>query len=484
MKLRPCQETAIWSAWLRTKSKRRTMRETGHAWPTVDRVVTECEARIQRDIEQRRERIAAGQPLPPPDLPEVEPFHPPAALPIGSADESPVHSVKGDDAGGQTVELTSDRLIHTLDEAIAFAQVDLSVWRVKDWECTAWQVGMKVRERDGQRVVRETPVKKQLWRVRLRLERLLPKSLHDATEALIRRMEQLAPRSLTLATLGRPPVERTHCWEVDLFDVHIGKLAWRAETGQDYDLRIAQDVFRNAMEDLIARASGFPPERILIPVGNDFFQVDNLQSATTKGTRVDSDGRYAKIIELGTASLIEGIVKLLAIAPVEVLWIPGNHDRLSSYHLCREIKAWFRHADVTVDVGPSPRKYFEHGMNLVGFTHGDREKERSLAAIMMTEAADRIRKGQHREFHVGHTHRSKVSETMPVNEEDGFTVRRLASLSATDAWHHENGYVGSRRAAEVFVWSKEPGITGHFYVNARTSATSAAGPRLYQPEAA
>lgn len=401
-----------------------------------------------------------------------KPSEPEAPKPERSEEES-------DDGNKRTVVLATGEFIKTEADAVRYAEVDTRIWRVKKWGCGAWQVGMKLKTwkeapSGATRLIQEKPHTTNLWRVWIELERLAPKSLQEATEALIGQMERYSPR---YPKLPKPKkLADPHLWEIDLFDVHIGKLAWRAETGQDYDLRIAEGVFRNALHDLIARATGFPAERILIPVGNDFFQVDNLQSATTKGTRVDSDGRYAKIIELGTASLIRGIEALVPIAPVDVLWVPGNHDRLASYHLCRELRAWFRHTGrVNVDVGANPRKYYEYGDNLIGFTHGDREKERSLPAIMLSEAADLLHKGQCREWHLGHQHRTKAWETTSVNEEDGVTVRRLASLSATDAWHHESGYVGNRRAAEVFIWGKTPGLSGHFYVDARESPAKKRG---------
>lgn len=367
----------------------------------------------------------------------------------------------------RTQEFVSDQRIRTLEDAIAFAEVDLSVWRVKRWSCGAWQQGMKLTTRDDKgRVLTEKPHKQTLWRVKVELERILPKPWHDATEALIERIAQHAPHYPKLGPV--PPIETPHCWEIDLVDMHFGKLAWAAETGQNYDLRIAESVYRNAVLDLIRRAQGFPPEEIVMLIGNDFFQVDNKQSATTKGTRVDSDGRYAKIIDCGTAAKIWAVELLAPIAPVKLYWVPGNHDDQTSYHLAREIKAWFRHSDrVTVDCSPNPRKYHSYGDNLIGFTHGDKEKERSLPATMLTEAAHLIRPGQRREWHIGHHHRVRTCETVAVNEEDGVTVRRLASLTATDAWHNEMGYIGNRRAAEVFVWGRDAGLAGHFYVNAR-----------------
>jgi hypothetical protein len=46
-----------------------------------------------------------------------------------------------------------------------------------------------------------------------------------------------------------------------------------------------------------------------------------------------------------------------------------------------------------------------------------------------------------------------------VHEEMGVTIRRCRSLSGTDAWHHNLGYVGNVKAAEGFAFSKTLGET-------------------------
>lgn len=382
--------------------------------------------------------------------------------------QSERRDTEGDDGNSHHIDLSSDVQIRTQEDAIRHAEVDLSIWRVKRWSCTAWQVGMKIRRFDptSGKVVGETPTKKSLWRVSIDLERLAPKAIQDATASIMAEMRLYSPKYPKLGSLK--PIAAPHLWEIDLFDVHFGKLAWGAETGQDYDLAIAEQVYRNAVLDLLQKAQGFPCDRILFPLGNDLCHIDNQNSATTKGTRVDSDSRYCKVIATVRKSLIWAVELLSQHAPVDVLWIPGNHDQLASYHLADVVSAWFRHSDrVNVNLDPSPRKYYTYGDNLIGFTHGDKENPKALTGIMLAEAAGLIRAGQHREFHLGHRHRSQVFHTPKVNEDEGLTLRYLTSLTASDAWHHENGYVGSRRAAEVFVWGRTGGLTGNFYVNTR-----------------
>jgi hypothetical protein len=376
-----------------------------------------------------------------------------------------VHKEEGDSAH---VEYTSDKRICTLEDALEYAEVDLAVWRVDRWEVVSWEVGMKLRSFDRGKVTHEQPVKKNLWRVKLYLKRIMSKSLQLATEAVFARMESHAPSYPKPPTRMQP--RRPHMLEIDIFDAHFGKLAWSEECGpgQNYDLRTAEMLYRNAVDDLLALAAGFEIERFLLPIGNDFFHIDSLRNQTTAGTQVDTDGRYAKIIEIGEMAVIWAVERLATLAPVDVLWCPGNHDRLSSFHMARTLKAWFRSIpDVTVDCSPKVRKYHRYGTTLIGFEHGDKVKHEKLAGLMPLEMPHDFAETTTREFHVGHQHRARKLEFASLDTHGGIPVRVLRSLSAVDQWHFENAFVGSLRAAEAYLFSKETGYSGHFVANAR-----------------
>src|SRR5690606_4715324 len=102
---------------------------------------------------------------------------------------------------------------------------------------------------------------------------------------------------------------------MSLYDQHFRKLCWAAEHGHNYDLKIAESLYHNAVEDLIRYTQGLPLERILFPVGNDFLHVDNLNFTTQKGTPLgaDSEGRYAKIVAMAFGSLVVAIERMASI---------------------------------------------------------------------------------------------------------------------------------------------------------------------------
>jgi hypothetical protein len=169
--------------------------------------------------------------------------------------------------------------------------------------------------------------------------------------------------------------------------------------------------------------------------------------------------RYARLIHS------EAIKNLLDIGPVKVITIPGNHDRVFSFHLGEVLAAEFKgNKHVKFDNGNAPRKYHQHGINLLGFTHGCDEKHDALPLIMAGEAPVQWSKTKHREWHLGHFHRMKETHYTAGDSFASVRVRILPSLAAIDAWHLNKGYI-ERRASEAYLWHSETGYIGHLSSN-------------------
>lgn len=252
--------------------------------------------------------------------------------------------------------------------------------------------------------------------------------------------------------------------ELPIMDFHLGKLAWSAETGgADYDLKIAEALWRKTVTDLLGKALVFgTPERVLFPVGQDFFHFDTPTTTTTAGTQLDSDTRWQKMFNKGISLLVWAIEQCRALAPVRIMWIPGNHDTVLSYAATVGIAQRYHSTDdVEVDLSPTPRKYIRYGRNLIGFAHGEDERRR-IDGLMPIEAAEDWGKTDWREYHLGHLH------TEQTTEKNGIIFRRIASITAPDAWTGNKGYIGTVRRAQAFVWDKERGLSCILNSNVRS----------------
>jgi hypothetical protein len=363
---------------------------------------------------------------------------------------------KREDGDSATV-LTRSPRIKTVKQALEYAEIDCRIWEVDRVVINSWEVAGKF----GNRFKRTT-----LWQVKVWLKRALPKPVTNAIDGLCEYLSKHKPKS---PTPPKCPKDDRHLLEVSLFDSHFGKFAWGKETGTDYDLKISEQIYFNAVEDLLRKSKGYNIDRVLYPIGNDFFHVDNWQNTTARGTPQDVDTRFQKIFDVGCKAVIHAIDRCLRVAPVEVIWVPGNHDPATSFYMAKVVAAWFRqNKHVFVDDGPKERKYVHYGATLLGFTHGDEEKHSDLPAIMAGEVPRLWADTTHREWHLGHYHKRKETRYSSGDTHTGVPVVVLPSLSGTDKWHYKKGYVNARRAAVAYLWSHNDGYSGHFNSNCVT----------------
>lgn len=213
-----------------------------------------------------------------------------------------------------TIWSVDDR-VKTVEDALNKAQIDPEIWEVERSVLNSWEVAMKGKfNEDG------TPKHKTvtLWQVKVWLRRKVPKIYTDAADLLIKRMEKYSPKHVKISRAKK--IDDPHMLEISIFDHHFGKLAWHMETGENYDLKIAEKLYRHAVEDLTKVTRGFNIEKILMPVGQDFFHIDNPSNTTVNGTSQDVDCRYTKLFDSGVISCINAIEFVREIAPVTVHW--------------------------------------------------------------------------------------------------------------------------------------------------------------------
>ena len=358
--------------------------------------------------------------------------------------------------------------VHTLDQLLKATQVDLDTWKVSRHEVNKWDVTMKILE-NGEWVAKTY----QNWQVKAKLEldrkyikeKAIGELFQEMTKEYVRPYKPLLMRDIT---------DEKNLLEISIFDLHIGKLAWGGETFENYDVKIARKRFLGSIETLLRRAEGFDYERILFPIGNDFFNSDTMENTTTKGTPQDEDLRWQKTFDVGVRLLVDAIDMLReAGVPVDVVVIPGNHDFERSYYMGSYLSAWYKSdPHVSINNHASPRKYYRYGNTLLGLTHGSEEKEASLPMLMATDIESKPywTDTKFHEWHVGHFHRKKIvtydiNKSRLLNEDLGITIRYLSSLTGTEEWHHKKGFVGSTKAEDAFIWNHEFGMIAHLNTN-------------------
>lgn len=376
-------------------------------------------------------------------------------FPVGG--KTPQESVTHTENRCEITRTTSER-VRTLADLIRVCEIDTDTWEIERWTANKWEMGST----DLKKQTHTTPLF-QIKAVLVRRVAFL--AAKDEVSNLI----QFAKREITPRVhshYGYPPSDIMV--EIDIFDLHAGKLAWGKETGhENYDSKIAVAMYETALETLITRAgSGLKaPNHFLLVTGNDLLNADNTAGTTTRGTPVSTDGRFHKTFAMVRETIIRGIERLREIAPVIVPMIPGNHDTLAVWHLGDSLDCYFHDCkDVTILNSPNLRKYYQFGKVMLMFTHGNTGKHDDYPLLMATEQPAMFGATTHREAHVGHTHQSRVREF------HGVRVRTLSALCSADAWHSEHQFVGNQRAAEAFVWHREEGLIGSATYTAQAAA--------------
>ncbi len=382
-----------------------------------------------------------------------------AAAKAAGGDGLTIEEVTQKTAGDAVEARSVSRTIRTVDDLLAHIEADLTRFEVAASEATKWE-GLTADRETGQPVVTE------LFRVFVRLKQKAGPSVAEVVEAMIVaagdtirvRDSRIANRRhvrrpLTSSVKGRP-------WAVLVVaDTHFGKYAWARSTGEaDYDLDIAARLVGDAARELLELAAGYAPGRLTVAGLGDLFHYDRPDGSTTSGTPLERDGRIQKMIEVGTGSLLGVIDAAADVAPVDALVVNGNHDETLTWAFHRvAVERYAKSKRITVDGTFTPRKYLAEGGNLLGFVHGHRAKRR-LPQLMAHEAAAAWSRCPYREVHTGHLHHQAAEWSRPIETIDGVLVRIAPALCPADDWHAVNGYVGSRRAMELFVYRPDGGL--------------------------
>ena len=266
-------------------------------------------------------------------------------------------------------------------------------------------------------------------------------------------LDYIKTRSVKVPKVNYKKSKDPICYEISLPDIHYGKIT-------DEPMETIEKHYIKAIMDLHKKADGLEIDRFLLPVGNDGLNSEGMSRATTKGTPQQDNMRWRESFR-GYWHLVSKAIDYLAqFAPVDVIVIQGNHDFERMFYAGEVLDAIYKNnKNVTIDNGLDSRKYYEYGINMIMFTHGDKEKTQELPLLIATEQPAMWSRAKVREVHCGHRHKEMLNEYM------GTKVRFIPSICSNDAWHKTQGYVGTLRCGQAFIWNKNRGLEGYLQTN-------------------
>jgi hypothetical protein len=236
-------------------------------------------------------------------------------------------------------------------------------------------------------------------------------------------------------------------------DLHYGMMATEKVTGNTYNMTVAEDLVEKAISQILQRVKGQKYEKIVLLLGNDFLNCDNIFGTTTAGTPQDNDSSWFDMMDGAAEMVIKMIQSFLPIAPVDVYSVNSNHDTHSYYGLSKAIEFYFKDdKNVSFENSPITRKYFSFGKNLVALSH-DMPVKKALE-IITTEAKEKWSEATHMYCILAHLH-----SAMNYEKQGYLEIYRLPTISGWSRWTNEKGYQQTEKRTQCFVFDKENGIT-------------------------
>jgi len=390
----------------------------------------------------------------------------------GLANDASLDKIESYSENGDTaiLEKVVNERVKSLDDLIRVCKIDTKIWFIEKYECSVYEgqtrlrrfdetIGKRERIDDEHKLVQQFRVKAYLKRNK---ELILMNSIKDE---VIAEMKKYSPNYKKIE-YKIDKSKRGYLLEVNIFDLHFGRMTWEDETGSNYDIKIARDLFLTCINKLIEHSKNYNITKILFIVGNDFFNVDNPANTTYAGTPQDEDTRWKKTFKKGRELLIEAIDLLSQTAPVDVVVIPGNHDSTRTFHCGDSLECQYHSSkNVNIDNSPKVRKYYQFGKCMIGYAHGRDEKFADYPLIMASEEPKMWAETRYKEWHLGEIHHKREIKWLSTEEYKGVTVRYMRTLASPDAWSFSKGYVSSLRAGEGFVWDSENGLVAQFTAN-------------------
>lgn len=344
-------------------------------------------------------------------------------------------------------EVNSTKRIKTLAELVQVCKIDLNVWEVVNhtinaWEVTSFQKG--------------TPVRKTNHQVKALLKKIVKSEgalILEELEEQFKKYQYPTYKYAYEATQSKAAV-------INLYDAHLDKLALLSETNEQSSIEENVKNFERLFDRLLSAAAFHCPEVIIIPLSNDFFHTNGAANTTKKGTPQDVLVKSSVSFAIGFSLIRSCIDKAKQIAKVYCPVIKGNHSEEKDFYFGFALDvAYELDANVSIEKNQHQRKYFEYGVNLLGFGHGDKEKRKiaQLPLVMAEEQKQMWARTKYRQFYLGDLHHEIEYQFLKGKDFVGCKVQFLRSVGGTDLWHYDNGYIGVSKTAYCDIWDKKDG---------------------------
>lgn len=234
-------------------------------------------------------------------------------------------------------------------------------------------------------------------------------------------------------------------------DFHLGMLAWADESGDDWDMKIAEDLFSRWFDAAFQKAPDAGTG--VINLLGDLAHFDSLDAVTpASGHILDADTRYQKLVRY-MIRMVRRVVDMALVKHknVRLLIVQGNHDESGMIWLAEMFSTLYDNEPrVLVDTSPDVYKMVQHGKTTLFFHHGHKARFDAIEPVMIAKFRKAFGESVYSYAHVGHLHHQKIIESRNM------IVEQHRTLAAKDAYASRGGWM-SGRSANVITYSAEYG---------------------------
>jgi hypothetical protein len=287
--------------------------------------------------------------------------------------------------------------------------------------------------------------------------RLSDAKLQEIMLETVEAMKEEIPR---VTMLQPPPLGNENllnCYVIT--DYHMGMLAWHEECGEDWDLKLAEEL----VVKWFAQAIHLSPnaDTGVFAQLSDFLHFDGMDAVTPASKHLlDVDTRFAKLVRSSIRVLRTIIDMLLAKhQKLHVIMADANHDPVSQIWLREWFSAMYENEPrVTVDKSPSPYNVYEFGKVVLFFHHGHKRKVANVSEVFAGKFREIFGRTKHAYAHMGHLHH------IDVKENNLMIVEQHRTLAPSDAYAARGGWL-TGRDAKVISYDKRYGEVSRLTIN-------------------
>jgi len=276
-------------------------------------------------------------------------------------------------------------------------------------------------------------------------------------EEAIAAMSEEIPRVLPLPSPEQSNSNLCNCYVIT--DYHIGMLSWREETGEDWDVRIAENLIVKWFAQAIAQSPD--AETAIFAQLSDFLHFDGMDAVTPASKHLlDVDTRFAKLVR-SAIKVLRRVIDMLLLKhqKLHIIMADANHDPVSQIWL----REWFavlyeNEPRVTVDRSPNPYNAFEFGKVALFFHHGHKRKVSNVSEVFAGQFREMFGRTKYAYAHMGHLHHLDIKENQLM------IVEQHRTLAPADAYAARGGWL-SGRDAKVITYHKNYGEVSRLTIN-------------------